>query len=230
MKVWFKTIYVLHEMGFTLFTACTHFEKRSFFFCAVGKRWKLKPTVFSGLFLQLTTAQITIFCFFYGILLNVFVSFRATFYGRYDVTSVYTTESYEQFWELPEIYLYFYWLVTTLNSIILIYVYFFQDMYFYCVQIFVWKCYVSTWNHCNFTKTFDVFVQNWFYAQIFHLSIYIVVLTQTSKIKVIEKRPNKEFCISFDIKLIDNESDRDTTWLIEYKWSVFQYPISKAFV
>lgn len=60
-------------------------------------------------------------------------------------------------------------------------------MYFYCVHLFVLKCYVSTWNHCNFTKTF-VFVQNWFYAQIFHLSMYIVVITQTSKIKSFRKK------------------------------------------
>lgn len=61
-------------------------------------------------------------------------------------------------------------------------------MYFYCVHLFVLKCFVSTWNHCNFTKTFEVFVQNWFYAQIFHLSMYIVVITQTSKIKFFRKK------------------------------------------
>lgn len=50
-----------------------------------------------------------------------------------------------------------------------------------------------------------------FHAQIFHLLMYIVAIKQKSKIKFIEKRPIKVFCISFDINLIDKESGRDTT-------------------
>lgn len=61
------------------------------------------------------------FASFYGILLNVFVSFRATFYGShfrfYDgkLRAILKTAG-----TLPL----FYWLFTTLNSIILVYVYF----------------------------------------------------------------------------------------------------------